>query len=292
VWKIGGGSIENDECGTVAGIPVLKFPPSPGQQITVADDKESWNQQWRVIAHEPVLMTENNGPYQEWKAHFTDPPYDFALLPGFPGSYIKQVKLQQTTGDSINVFEVQVFDLTGTNVAKGKSATSSSSWLYGPQNAVDGDLATFFLSKSKDSGDANPWLNIDLGASCRGCRIVIHNRPNTCLLSNVNLMLYDGSGNVVKTINVGNTCGRAILEYDLSIPPEIDKTAMNRCDESMALLVGSQTSLGTLKAIADLVTSEGLERMPGQCCFDTPSTNENYLGAHVRLIVCYFACIH
>jgi hypothetical protein len=31
-------------------------------------------------------MPENHGPYQEWKAHFTDPPYDFALLPGFPGS--------------------------------------------------------------------------------------------------------------------------------------------------------------------------------------------------------------
>jgi hypothetical protein len=93
VWKIGGGSIENDECGTVAGIPNLKFPPSPGDQITVADDKENWNQQWRVINHIPVLMTENNGPYQEWKAHFTDPPYDFALLPGFPGSGAKDVDI-------------------------------------------------------------------------------------------------------------------------------------------------------------------------------------------------------
>jgi hypothetical protein len=128
-----------------------------------------------------------------------------------------QVKLQQTTGDYINVFEVEVFDSTGTiNVARGKLANASS--VYGgetPQKAVDGDLTTLFHSKSKNDGDANPWLHIDLGASCRGCKIVIHNRDvDTCGLSYANLMLYDGSGNVVKTINVGNTCGRAILEYD------------------------------------------------------------------------------
>jgi hypothetical protein len=299
VWKIGGGSIANGECGTVAGIPGLNFPPSSGAQITVADNEERWNRQWKVIAHEPVLMTENNGPYQEWKAHFTNPPYDFALLPGFPG-YTKQVKLQfvqvklqQTTGQYLHIMELQVFDSTGTNIALGKNATSSSQHpTYGdPQRAVDGNLTTMFHT---NDGDANPWLNIDLGTSCRGCKIVIHNRNIlTCKLSNANLMLYDGSGNVVKTINVGNTCERAILMYDLSISPEIAKTAMNRCDESMALLVGSQTSLGTLKAIADLVTSEGPGRMPGECCFDTPSTTENYLGVDVRqLLIAYcFACI-
>jgi hypothetical protein len=65
VWKISGGSIENDECGTVAGISELTFPPSSGSKITVADDEENWNQQWKVIAHEAILMPENQGPYQE-----------------------------------------------------------------------------------------------------------------------------------------------------------------------------------------------------------------------------------
>jgi hypothetical protein len=73
-------------------------------------------------------------------------------------------------------------------------------------------------------------------------------------------------------------------------PPDIAKTAMNRCDESMALLVGSQTSLGTLKAIADLVKAEGPERMPGSCCFDTPTSNDTYLGVDVRQL--FIFCLH
>ena len=35
--------------------------------------------------------------------------------------------------------------------------------------------------------------------------------------------------------------------------PEVSKAAMHYCDASMTLLIGSQTSLGTLRAIADVV---------------------------------------
>jgi hypothetical protein len=311
VWKISGGSIENDECGTVAGISGLNFPPPSGANISVAEDEERWNQGWKVIAHEAVLMTENHGPYQEWKAHFIDPPYDYALLPGFPGPIqtaapvIKRVGINTTTGEYIQIFELEIFDPTGTNVVRGKAATSSSvhhtpsifpGGTAGPSNAVDGDLTNVFHTNSRhDGGDNNPWLNIDLGASVEACKIVIYNKwcgdvndsahPCLCRLSQANLKLYDSSNNVIKTINVGDTCGKAILEYDLCLKPEIAKTAMNRCDESMALLVGSQTSLGTLKAIADLVTEEGPERMPGSCCFDTPTSNDNYFGVAVRQLL-------
>jgi hypothetical protein len=41
---------------------------------------------------------------------------------------IKQVKLQQTTGEYLNIFELEIFNPTGTNVARGKSATSSSEY--------------------------------------------------------------------------------------------------------------------------------------------------------------------
>lgn len=55
---------------------------------------------------------------------------------------------------------------------------------------------------------------------------------------------------------------------------------MGICDESMMLLVGSQISVGTLKAIADLVETKGSDRMPGYCCMDV-ATNSEFLGYDV-----------
>lgn len=145
----------------MAGIPTYPFPPAAGTDVEVGDDDDGWNQQWTIIAHEAILMTENGSPYQEWKATFIDPPYDYALVPGFPG-------------------------------------------------AVD-------------------------------------------------------SGGCLESAN----------------EPKLAKAAMHYCDASMSLLVGRQTSLGTLTAIADLINDEGLERMPGICCFDTPTSNDAYFGVDV-----------
>ena len=47
------------------------------------------------------------------------------------------------------------------------------------------------------------------------------------------------------------------------------KSAMRSCDKSMSLLLGSQISVGTLKATADLIHEKGTDRMPGYCCLDT-----------------------
>ena len=65
--------------------------------------------------------------------------------------------------------------------------------------------------------------------------------------------------------------------------PEVSKAAMHYCDASMSLLIGSQTSLGTLRAIVDVVNATGLEYMPGQCCFDSPTSNDAYVGIKVRM---------
>ena len=53
--------------------------------------------------------------------------------------------------------------------------------------------------------------------------------------------------------------------------PEVSKAAMHYCDASMSLLIGSKTSLGTLHAIVDDVEANGLDYMPGECCFDSPT---------------------
>jgi hypothetical protein len=111
-----------------------------------------------------------------------------------------------------------------------------------------------------------------------GIAVTSHdNGQKATLIASSGTFTIDSSASIEST-----TCLPSIND------PEIAKTAMNRCDESMALLVGSQTSLGTLKAIADLVTAEGPERMPGNCCFDTPTSNDQYLGVNVRQFVFSF----
>jgi hypothetical protein len=78
--------------------------------------------------------------------------------------------------------------------------------------------------------------------------------------------------------------------YSHSLPPAIWssevcvvdwlKDATTTCDDSMALLVGSSTSVGTLRDVAKLVNENGPDRMPGTCCLDTPLTSQ-YFGYHV-----------
>ena len=67
---------------------------------------------------------------------------------------------------------------------------------------------------------------------------------------------------------------------------ELAKAAMHQCDKSMSLLVGSQTSLGTLRAITDVVEEKGTDYMPGKCCFDSPTNHESYFGMEVSPTVC------
>lgn len=58
------------------------------------------------------------------------------------------------------------------------------------------------------------------------------------------------------------------------------KDVIKTCDDSMSLLLGASTSIGTLQAIAKAVNDKGPERMPGTCCLDSPLTSQFY-GHHV-----------
>ena len=62
------------------------------------------------------------------------------------------------------------------------------------------------------------------------------------------------------------------------------KSAMYSCDESMSLLLGSTTSVGTLRAIADQTNDpeKGSEYMPGECCMDV-ATNSDFFGYRVSV---------
>jgi hypothetical protein len=224
------------------------------------------------------------------------------------GPTIKRVKLQQTTtGEPLQLFELQIFDPTDQNIARSGTASASSALdTYTASKAIDGNMQTMYHSKSAQEGDPAPWLQIDLPASYEARKIVIHNRgcggvndQCLCRLSKANLLLYDGSGAVVSSISTGDTCGKATLTYDPKDPggclssaldQEVSKTAMHYCDLSMSLLLGSTTSLGSLRAIKDEVASKGPDYLPGRCCFDKPTTQNAYFGVYVssemKLVYC------
>ena len=67
--------------------------------------------------------------------------------------------------------------------------------------------------------------------------------------------------------------------YGSAKDPQTASDAMHSCDESMALLVGSQSSVGTLRAIAKKVGTNP-EHMPGVCCMDN-AANSQYFGYDV-----------
>ena len=67
---------------------------------------------------------------------------------------------------------------------------------------------------------------------------------------------------------------------------------MHNCDESMSLLLGSQISLGTLKATADLINDpeKGPEYMPGYCCMDVATNSGRKVEC--KLLTCYCSSTH
>ena len=77
----------------------------------------------------------------------------------------------------------------------------------------------------------------------------------------------------------GGECLSSAKDHDLA------RGAMHSCDESMSLMIGSQASVGRLKAIADIIEGEGPERMPGYCCMDD-ATNSAFFGFDVSCPNC------
>jgi hypothetical protein len=107
------------------------------------------------------------------------------------------------------------------NVAKGKSATQSSTFKSFKANlAVDGDVTTF--SRTRDSAT---WIEIDLGDEYhvhsvivlnRWCEVVKDSPACLCRLSGAKLSLMVEDGNVISMRYIGDTCGVAqvVEEFD------------------------------------------------------------------------------
>eukprot|EP00956_Cyclotella_meneghiniana_P042436 scaffold248459_cov84-Cyclotella_meneghiniana.AAC.10 len=128
------------------------------------------------------------------------------------------VRLESTTGEQIQVFEIETKSF-GNNVALNGTARQSSTLRESidhiASNAIDGNTQTF-----SHTDDAHPYLEIDLGDRFELHRVIIHNRwctnstdPEGCLckLSFAKLYLLGDRDIIIENRTLGNTCNMNII---------------------------------------------------------------------------------
>lgn len=130
----------------------------------------------------------------------------------------KKVTLDSTTGQQIQIFELQVFS-SGFNIALNGKATQSSSWSIGTaaSKAIDGSNTTF-----SHTNDPDAFIEVDFGGVYSIESVVILNRfckdstdsPGClCRLSNATMSLMDNNDDTITTRSIGNTCGITSLTF-------------------------------------------------------------------------------
>jgi hypothetical protein len=81
----------------------------------------------------------------------------------------------------LNLAELEVFDVSGTNLAAGKTVTGSSEWpaphLW--SNLTDGNKTNFAHTKGRTEEEID-YLQVDLGAEKEIKKLVITNRTDCC----------------------------------------------------------------------------------------------------------------
>lgn len=91
----------------------------------------------------------------------------------------------------LNFNELQAF---ATNIAAGKTASQSTEGFGGvASNGVDGNNSTI---SHTNTGDLNPWWQVDLGAFYAVDSVIMHNRDDCCgdRLENIKVQLLAGDG--------------------------------------------------------------------------------------------------
>jgi hypothetical protein len=136
---------------------------------------------------------------------------------------VRSIRLESTTGKPIQIFELEAYTISGLEVATGKVATQSSTFKddnvkFGASNAVDGNNSTF-----SHTNDASSIWEVDLAGDFdisytsiqnRWCGGTSDNSNCLCRLTNAKLSLLDVEGEVVSSVNVGNTCGTLTVKND------------------------------------------------------------------------------
>jgi hypothetical protein len=149
------------------------------------------NDYWVFVSDSPFAFNETPATLQTrpntWSSHqSTAPDPSTTIAAGATGRYLR---VQLTGTNSLSLAEVQVFGAgapSATNLAPGKAATQSSTLAgypgSGASSAVDGrtDGNFFDGSVTHTNSEANPWWQLDLGASATINTILLWNRTDCC----------------------------------------------------------------------------------------------------------------
>jgi hypothetical protein len=170
--------------------------------------------------------------------------------------YTSKVKIQSKNEAILNVYEVQVFDLSGANLAINKSASQSSTFGENhASNAVDGIYDTYSATLKEEKA----WWQVDLGQPTPIKNVTIMNRwcydvsdQAQCLsrLSFSTLSLLDEDETVVATRDIGDTTGLLKLDFSFnaiteSISPSIESSSLTqtKAPTNLPTLSPTQTPL-------------------------------------------------
>jgi hypothetical protein len=127
----------------------------------------------------------------------------------------------------INIFEVQVFDYTGSNRALGSSGavasqSSTISWNGGPCEAffaIDGGTVQtngVCQGLAHTSSQQDPWWQVNMQNLYEISRVVIYNRVSYLeRLANADVSLMDQYENVIgRVADIGDTQGQSVITLD------------------------------------------------------------------------------
>ena len=122
---------------------------------------------------------------------------------------------------ALNILELEVYDNSGTNIAQGKTATSSSQYPgnHQPVLAFDGSLDTKYRSNYDVEED---WLEVDLGSVIEIHKIVIRHTGSEDVYEGVAMKdglrgyieIFDGNGSIGKTTQIGVTSTDDVYTYN------------------------------------------------------------------------------
>ena len=122
---------------------------------------------------------------------------------------------------ALTILELEVYDNSGTNIAQGKSATSSSQYPgdHQPVLAFDGSLDTKYRSNYDVEED---WLEVDLGSVIEIHKIVIKHTGSEDVYEGVAMKdglrgyieIFDGNGSIGKTTQIAVTSTDDVYTYN------------------------------------------------------------------------------
>ncbi|KAL7483640.1 hypothetical protein ACHAW6_009286, partial [Cyclotella cf. meneghiniana] len=173
--------------------------------------------------HVSVTMPSLSANSDDAEMAFPTPSPSFSsdsTSPSFAAIFARTVKIQTNSETILNVFEVEVFNSAGINVAANKNATQSSTWEgQFASYAVDENQTTYSSTLKEDRA----WWQVDLEEMTLIASVTIFNfyciyesDPLECSarLSNSTLLLMDDDDVVVATKQIDYTGGALELTFD------------------------------------------------------------------------------